>query len=243
MRLFLIIFGACFCFTAQIQASVPFNGRVKGNGINIRADSTVTAEKICAVNSGDFLEITAQLYEWYKVKLPKNAPAFVRADLLELIDTQTAKVSKKNINIRLRPTESAPIIGKAEQNEIVHISEPQNGWYKIEPTNNSFGWINKTFVEKASIPPPNIMPVVQAQDNQAQNDTIVVYGILKPKIIKSVATHKLIADTGEIFLLRNQPREILNALNHRNVKITGRKLDRDSETLPFLEIHKIEALD
>jgi len=150
MRIILILIFLSTCCTAKVSAeeSLPFKGRVNSNDINIRADSTVSSEKICSVNKNDCLEVTAELYGWYKIKLPKHAPAFVQIGLLEPLDSQTAKTSKKNVNIRLRPSESSPVIGKAKKDEIVRIFENRNGWYRIEPTGNSFGWINRSFVNK-----------------------------------------------------------------------------------------------
>lgn len=242
MRLAAVLPAAICVFltTHQAHAAFPFKGRVTGKDINIRADSTVTAEKICTVSNGDPLEVAAQLYEWYKVRLPKTAPAFVRADLLEAIDAQTARISKQNVNIRLKPSESSSIVGKAKSGEVVRIIELQNGWYRIEPTSNTFGWINRSFVEEA----PQIHRAQTAENkNNTKNNTIVICGLLKPKVIKTVAAYKVITDTGEIFLLRDQQPEILSALARRKVKITGRKLDSDAKSLAFLEIDKIEALD
>ena len=157
--LFVLIPFICF---AQEQDSLPqeltatpkhksglFQGEINANNINIRSDSTVSSKIICIANNGEPVEVVKELYEWYRVRLPKTAPSFIKKNLVSIIDEKTAKVIKDNVNIRLRPSESSPILGKAAKNEVINILEEKGEWYKIEPLNNSFGWVNKKFVNKA----------------------------------------------------------------------------------------------
>jgi uncharacterized protein YgiM (DUF1202 family) len=128
------------------QETASFRGKINANNINIRSDSTVNAKVICNVNKGDGVDIILELYGWYKIKLPKTAPAFIKKDLAVFINKEAARVVKDKINIRLYPSESSPIIGEAIKDEIVIILEDKGEWYRIEPTDNSFGWVHKKFV-------------------------------------------------------------------------------------------------
>jgi len=128
-----------------------FKGEINANNINIRSDSTVSSKIICIANKGEPVEVIRESYEWYKIRLPKTAPSFIKKSLVGLIDEKTAKVIKDNVNIRLSPSKSSPILGKADKNEVINILEERGEWYKIEPLNSSFGWVHKKFVNRADI--------------------------------------------------------------------------------------------
>jgi len=123
-----------------------FQGEINANNINIRSDSTINSKIICIANRGEPVEVIRESYAWYKIRLPKRAPSFIKKNLVELIDTKSAKVIKNNVNIRLGPDESSPILGKADKNEVINILSESGEWYKIEPLANSFGWVHSKFV-------------------------------------------------------------------------------------------------
>lgn len=155
-RIILIsIFFQIFLCLCRAEDFEPFQGKVNKDNINIRSDSTVSSEVICQVNQGEYLEVILELYDWYKVKLPKSAPTFIKRDFVALLDTETSEapqrrgcVLKDNVNVRLYPDESSLIIGKVDKEKIVKIQEEKGEWYKIEPPDASFGWIHKNFVNR-----------------------------------------------------------------------------------------------
>lgn len=214
----------------------PFQGRIKSGNINIRSDSTVSSEVIRVIERGECVEVVSELYDWYKIRLPQDAPSFIKKELVEPIDEKTAKVSGDIVNIRLKPDEASPILGKVKENEIVNILGEKGGWLKIEPVSNSFGWIHKKFVGK--IPKKEI-----AQSPPAEEPLITVEGVIKPKVITSTATHKLIAADKSLFLLKGS-KTSLNSLNSRKARITGKIIPSGSPEGPALiEIIKMEAMD
>lgn len=125
-----------------------FKGKVTADNINIRSDATVSAQIIYAVSKRDTLEAVSELYDWYKVRLPSGAPAFIKKNLVTIIEPKIAQVTRDRVNIRLKPDESSNIIGKTNKNERVSILEDMGEWYKIKPVDNSFGWIHKKFLER-----------------------------------------------------------------------------------------------
>jgi len=251
-----------------IHKPVLFQGRINAHNINVRSDSTVNSKIICAVNKGEPVEVVRESYEWYKIILPKAAPSFIKKDLVALIDEKTAKVLKDNVNIRLQPNESSAILGKAGKNEVINIAEDNGEWYKIEPLNNSFGWVNKKFVDKADTINPvrdtisfSRLPLVSKGVNKTEevklvqenkivgekvslDESITIEGIIKPygKVIKRIATHKLIAADNKVFLLKGN-KESLDSLNYHKVKVTGKLIHPKNQKGTIIEILKIEALD
>lgn len=229
------------------QEPSSFQGKINADNINVRSDSTVSAEIICKVNRGDPLEVVLELYGWYKIRLPKNAPSFIKKDLVIPLDEKNAAVTKDNVNIRLRADESSPIIGKAKKGDLLNVVRDNQDWLKIEPIDNSFGWVHKKFVDRA----PDVNKVKRLQlagrteedKGQLSQEDLTVEGMLNPKVIKRIASHKLIAQENKLFLVRGD-KEKLNSFNYRKVKISGKLIASDNkQKLPIIEVNEIEALD
>lgn len=251
-----LLFFALFLFvkTVSAQETSVFQGEVNSGNINIRSDSTLNAQIICTVSKGERLEIILELYDWYKIRLPKNAPSYIKKSLAECInfaqDSKTclsAKISKDRVNIRLKPSESSAILGKLNKDEVVNILEDKGGWYKIEPALNSFGWIHKKFVNKVYLKEKSIQKNLEdtkllKPKEGTSNKNITIEGIIKPygKIIKRIATHKLITADNKIYLLRGN-KESLDALNYHKVKIMGKIIDAPKEKYPVIEIRILAA--
>ncbi len=246
------VFVLLFLNISSAQETFPFSGEINADNINIRSDSTVSSEIICAVSRGEQAEVVLELYEWYKIRLPKTAPAYIKKSLVECVnykitgpqetnispqtnkECQALKVLKDRVNIRLHPNESSPVLGVAIKSEVVRIVKDEGGWYQIEPINDSFGWVNKRFVERASPPQPQPQKTEETgnTDNKARGipseseKSVNLEGIIKPygRILWRVATHKLITRDNNIFLIKGS-RESLNALNYHKVRLAGKIID------------------
>ncbi len=131
---------------------MPFKGKVNADDINLRIDSTVSSGIICTAKKDDFIDVLSQAYGWYRIRLPKYAPSFIKDEFLSPFGEKTAKVTKLGVNVRLRPSPDSAIIGKTDKDEIVHIIENKNGWTGIEPVFDSFGWVNAKFIDHTGLP-------------------------------------------------------------------------------------------
>lgn len=68
----------------------------------------------------------------------------------------TRKVTLKNvlslkpgvnfINVRISPSTGTKIVGKIKAGQQIHFIDKQNGWYKIQNSDGSFGWILGQYV-------------------------------------------------------------------------------------------------
>ena len=234
-------------FNAALAANPPpFQGKVCLDNANIRTDSTVNSKVICQVKKGDILEVVTQAYDWYKVKLPKDAPSFIRKDLVEIMENtsptqnyQYAKVSKEKVNIRLEPNDGSAIIGKAEENELVTIVATEDGWYKIIPIEKSYGWVHEKFIV-------NTGELNLPHSEEPAGKLITLEGVVKPygMVFKRIATHKLITADNKVFLLKGDQKS-LNAVTNLKVKVTAilDPTEATKEKYPLLEIKKMEILD
>lgn len=231
IQLFIILESLIFCYAQDPGVTLRL-ATVNTDNINVRFDSNINSQIICNVHKGEGVQIVSEKYDWYKIKLPKTAALFVKKTLVEPIDEKTAKGLKDNINIRLAPNESSPILGKINKNEFINILQDSGEWYKIEPTVNSFGWIHKKFVD------------IDKEESKPKDDFVVIEGIIQPygKVIKRIATHKLITKDDNIFLLKGTPGN-LNVIIYHKVKITGKSISSPKEKYPVIKIIKIEVLD
>lgn len=249
-----VLFSIGICLA---QGNAPFDGEISENDINIRSDSTTSSQVICAMNKGERVDVVLELYEWYKINLPRKAPAYVKKSLTECIKRSeeplslclTAKIIKDNVNIRLAPGEGSPIIGRAGNNEIVNILKENDGWYKIEPIQNSFGWVHKKFVKKAAnkitdIPSPEKITAPVAYQETKNSNMIIIEGTVRPygMVFRRKETHKLVLPDERIFLLKGNKKS-LDALNYKKVKITGRLLDSAAKKYPTIEISATEVIN
>ena len=235
-----------------------FNGSINSDQTNIRIDSTVSSNVICKINKGERVEVVKELYDWYKIRLPSNAPAYIKKSFTFLLPTdknpaaRTAKVEKDNVNIRLGPGEDTSVIGKAGKNEILSITSETPLWYQIQPTQNCFGWINKQFVNKCGSPAAVIKPPEQAATQKKSdakdqllpkiNEDIILEGTVSPygMVIGRKATHKLTTSENKQYLLKYNKKS-LDDLNFQKVKVTGEIISLGAR--PVINVKKMEIAE
>jgi len=243
---------------AIAESEFPFQGIVKEGGINIRSDSTVNSGIIATVGKGRELTVVGESYGWYKVRLPIDTPSYISRGLAVCLDEpcQDAKVVKNKSRVRLKPSKDSLVLGVAQKDETVHVLGKDESWYKIQPVENSFGWIHKKFIEKkpeitanpvaVEIPLTTTSAVKQEQAQpQAKKDgEITLTGIVTPygKVFGRKATHKLLTQDKEVFLLKGDKKE-LNGFNYRRAKVKGVKITaQENKKFTTIEVNSIEEL-
>lgn len=247
-----LLVGLLFCSAAFAEEFKAFLGEINSDGVNLRSDSTVSSESIYKLQKGELIDVIAESYGWFKIRLPKTAPSFIKKNLVILLNDRTLRVAKNSVNIRVAPNESSPIVGKVYSDEVLTILGDRGSWYRIEPVDNSFGWIHKKFVKIAALekkPEPTLASSAIEQKPFIQNpiikDTsITVEGIVKPYgfLFFRPTTHKLVCQQDKTFLLKGN-RKTLNAVAYHNVRLVGKLNDSASYKYPIIAIEKIEALD
>jgi len=247
------IFIQSFCSTvlaADSQtASSPsagISGEINAADINIRSDASTGSAVICKTTKKDIVAIISEKYDWLKIRLPKNACVYAKKSLFTNISGKTAIAAKDKINVRLEPNEASMILGKISKDEVVNVKADKGDWLQIEPTFETYGWINKKFVDK--LPEKPVETKIDSQ-NAALNLTaelpVVLEGTVMPygKVIKRTATHKLITKDNIVYLLKGNKHN-LNSLLRRNVKVTGKQTPSSKkEKFPIIIVEKMEALD
>jgi len=245
----LVLLAACLSFGgyAFSEEFAEFIGKVNANNINVRVDATTGAPIACTLARGQLIEVVRESYDWYKIRLPKTAPSYIKKSLVQCIDRDVSasepfkclngKVTAEKVNVRLGPSEDSWILGKADKSTIVNILGEKNSWYKIEPVHQSFGWIHKKFVDKAQAA---VTEPVQAKSA----GLLVIEGVVSPYgvVLWRQATHKLITPENKIYYLKGN-RKGLNSLNYHKVKVTGKLVTAPENKHPIIEVALIEALN
>ncbi len=251
----------------RAETEFPIDAEIKAEIANIRMDSTVGAEIVCSVPRGTPVEVVSQLYEWYRLRLPKQAPSFVNKSLVAPLDNKQVRVLKDRVNIRLQPSERAAILGKVDKDTVLYVIADRGDWFEIEPVRNSYGWVHKSLVHPfrtgiTPAPEPQLPPSAPPQrpapeSRQEPNFPVEMEGIVQPygKVLNRIATHKLITlvdtdcpdgkagcVTEKTFLLRGSRRS-LNALNYHKVKVSGTIAPDKEQRYPVVDITKVELLD
>ncbi|MCX5693549.1 MAG: SH3 domain-containing protein [Candidatus Omnitrophica bacterium] len=250
-----IFFVSCFILPGSIFANdfTAFTGQINTSGINLRVDSTVGAAVICTLSKGDLIEVVGEVYDWYKVRLPKEAPSYIKKNLLECNNVNadfassagkclSARVIKDRVNIRLGPSESTWILGKLDKATVVNIIADEGQWYKVAPAYQSYGWVNKKFINKEVVVFKKQEPTVNPVDSVKLGDQLVVEGKVSPYgiVLWRKATHKLITPENKIYFLKGD-RKGLDSLNYHKVKVTGKLISPVQSKYPILQIDIIEA--
>lgn len=238
---------------AIAQQGLPFLGEVNANNINIRSDATVSSKIISTLKKGEKIDVVSESSDWYKIRLPKRVSLYFKSSLADCVKYQEGVESNKNtclqakvlnnrVNIRISPDESGAIVGVADNNEIVNIKGESKGWYKIEPTQNSFAWVHKKFISQAAINRAIISKNEEQKEALIPDKSIVLKGRLSPygMVFRRVATHKLITSDQKIFLLKGD-KAILNSLNRSVVKVTGKIISPPRAKYPIVEVSLIEV--
>ena len=265
-KIYILILFSLFAYysISLAEPAFPFKGSAISDGINVRSDSTISASIICTLKKNQCVEVLSCLYDWYKIRLPKTTPSFIRKDLVtklaelppnpsDNIEPITksnlgAKVTKDRVNIRLEPNESSHIVGKSTKNEVVTILDDVGGWYRIEPVNSSYGWVHKKFIKEGcaeEIKKEELKQEKTAITAAAEETKEGVFeGVVKPygRFFSRPATHKLITTGKTIYLLKADPKN-LNLLNNHKVRITGIIIDSEKQKYQTIQVQKTEVLD
>jgi len=261
---------AALAIPAAVLAAEPviFTGEVTAAGVNLRTDATVSSEVICVLSKGDLLEVVKEAYDWYKVRLPKEAPSYLKKEFLECnniasdLDVHpgrclSATVKAERLNVRLKPDKSSWILGKADNLLVLNVVSEEGDWYRIEPIYRSYGWINKKFLVRREEPPekkedlspaPALdaprAPAPDVTSPQPEGQTVVEgrvvpYGV----VLWRKATHKLVTSAGKVYLLCGDRRG-LNRLNYHKVRVTGKLTSgQEKSAIPLLKVDIIEDTD
>ena len=143
--LFLVFTGLCFVAHAG-SPKPPFLGVVAADKVNVRAGQNENFERLCQLKKDEEVLVVDQVYGWYKIKLPPSAKSYIINKYIALETDTIGKVTADRVNIRAGSGVNSTSLGQIKQGEKVQILEKLEGWYKILPIEESYGWIVNEFI-------------------------------------------------------------------------------------------------
>jgi uncharacterized protein YgiM (DUF1202 family) len=143
MRTFCLLFVAfcLFSFSASAEESVYIRPKRQSN---VRADSTTGADILTVVSPDVILEANVVAYDWYKITLPPQTPAYVASQFIN----EKGECTVAKLNIRKEASTTGLIIGKLKAGDVVAVMERNGEWTRINAYPYAQGWISMQQVTK-----------------------------------------------------------------------------------------------
>jgi len=232
----LTFFFLIHCLIANAEERFPFVGEINEDSVNVRAGESTNFERLCQLNKNKEVVVVSKSYSWYKIRLPKEADCYISAKYVKPTFDNIGMVLGNRVNLRAGTLAKSSIIGKVGNGTRVRILSRDNGWYKIEPMEGSFGWVADNFVRFKSnqVPPPDIIIEPSrsiyprnkpAVDMQAKEKPPVFSAIGRLEDLGRVVTtkqirYKLVVDEKTAYYLIG-PSLIFDQFINNNVSIQG----------------------
>ncbi len=99
--------------------------------------------------------------------------------------TQIVDVQTISLNVRERPDATSPILTQVHREDRVTIKEKKNGWYKIQTSEKTNGWVPEWLIFDGTSGPYTYLPAIITQRNtelkKSNNDNSKTLDTLKKK--------------------------------------------------------------
>ncbi len=145
-----------FILTALMTLSVNAydikGGEIKvGSSLNLRSEANTSASVVTQIPNTHRVAVLDAVEGWYKVAY-NGQNGYVSADYVELSDSMNvepgaAKVTTDVLNVRSAPSTSADIVTRLTKDATAKIIGINTGWFKIEMTSGTTGYIHPDYVE------------------------------------------------------------------------------------------------
>lgn len=248
-----IFFVIVFVGAAQAATEkFPVMGRVKSDRVYVRAGQNVNFEVTGTVNKGDTLVLLSKSFGWYKVKLPPQAKAYVKAEYTQSIGQDAAEITGDRVNVRSGPNANATVIGKLEKGNRFYVRSKDGDWLLIKPLDAFTGWVKEEFVDvqaglavpaKLYSAPPSgekmtasapVVPLRPLLIKKLEDNRVEAQGMLK----KEGNLYRIYKD-GTAACVLKAPAEILEGFVGSVVKVTGTLDAGDPAVEPVVSVKKI----
>ncbi len=128
-------------FCGQSEQHFPFIASILKDQVNVRAGPSTNFEKLMSLNKGEEVVVLERNYSWYKIKLPSQARCYISQEFVKIINENVGEVIANRVNLRAGAGVQFSVIGQVNKGDPVHIIEHLEEWYRIEPPQNSYGWL------------------------------------------------------------------------------------------------------
>ncbi len=245
----LIILAIGAAFAQEEKQEFPFSGQIKKDNVNIRSGPGQNFEILSKLNSDDLVSAIGESYGWYKIALPKGVFCYVSKDYIDTNGGAEGVSNAARLNVRARPNKESIVLSQIAKGGTVQIvGEDEDGWYKINPPSDCYGWVRRDMVglyvqEQANLQAPvKIDPAIKKAAVPADSNLIKIKGRVEKigfTIRKRPGTHKLFQDKEFVYYLKTDKYN-LKDFQGKEAAITGKIIEGDFDR-PLIIVENIEA--
>jgi len=133
LRSLAVVAVAAACLTT---AAFAVDGTVTASSLKVRQETSTNAQVLGMVRTGDVLNITGKMGDWYLVDYNGHAgfvfSEYVKPESGVQIQPSLGTVTGASVNVRTAPSLDAGITTKLIQGTMVNVLAVENGWYMIK---------------------------------------------------------------------------------------------------------------
>ncbi|MDP2653887.1 MAG: SH3 domain-containing protein [Candidatus Omnitrophota bacterium] len=250
------------------EEQFPFVAEVKAQNVNIRSGQSTSFEKVGRFQQGDKAVVAGEQYGWYKVQLPIDAESYVSNKFVTLIQDDIGEITGNRVNVRAGAGDRFSVITQLNKGTLVRILNKLDAWYRIEPVEQSYGWVSQEFLafHSKDLPPPRTVepPVRNIYARKRMEDAksaepaaagpaaapaagkkrIAVSGLVEDAGERSIAAdvrHTITAGDSSVYYIKGDPEMIGRFLRH-TVRMEGTLQADIAAPYPVLTISKIHLV-
>ncbi len=181
---------------------LPFLAQVEKKNVNIRAGQNINFERIGRLKKGAKVVVVEQSYSWYQIKLPVGADSYISTDFIQMLGPDIGAVMGNRVNIRARTGINSSVVGQLNKGTLVRIlktypsGHASEGWCKIEPADQSYGWVLAKYVtfNSKKIPAPRTVryvkpkpPAYKKSGKDIEEEKRLIIAKIKERAFKTAA--------------------------------------------------------
>jgi len=221
------------------EEKLPFVGKINADNVNVRAGQHINFERLMRLNKDREVIVVDKSYDWYKIKLPRDADCFVNEKYLTVRLEDVGIITNNHVNVRAAPSEKSSIIGQVNRGNLVKVKEHVPGWYKIKPVEGIYGWVKTEFVSYVSdrVPSPPILTelrprkevkqaIAEEKSKEKKSEEASLFSVVGriEDVGRSVSSktihYKLVVDPKTIYYLEGD-KALLDQSVHYTVRVQG----------------------
>lgn len=135
---------------------VPY--RVTGDGVNLRALPTNTAEVVGQCAFGERLLGDRGEGDWLAVAVPTDLVVWVHGDFVDASTGGAARVQGRRVHARSGPSLNHRSLGLLPVGQSLQVMRREGDWCAVTPPTSLRAWISRRYVEPVPAPIPALLP-------------------------------------------------------------------------------------
>ena len=148
----------------------PFTGQIASKGVRLRTSPDLDSHIIRELNVGEHVLIVGEIDDFYAVQPSPDTKLYIfRSFVLDGV------VEAQNVNVRMGPSLSDPIVTRLQSGTPVHGAPCANNakWLEIAPPENTHFYLSKDYVKR--IGGPEVIHELHAQKESLDEEFMALH--------------------------------------------------------------------